>query len=325
MTSALVRRIAARYEIRRVAREVYASSRPLRSRTAGVQDLTVQVLEAFGQGFVEPLSRGRIAASLVARKLKNLVSLFSKAPQLWGQLKKTLLKDAPEWEGIRSVPAIIKWLPGKIHQLMVDGAKYAGRFIDALFQRSPFNLLAVGSKNLLSVNAILNKLLEHLKANAPEKLRVFASKVGGYVEGRVLTAAAWVKENFPRLVEIGSKILNNPVVLWALYWYIWNNVQEFEWDAASLAKAAVGAITFEDLWGSIPGSAIGKVLTVLTQGSLDTYALLPYALLLRISYALASGYLKWTKGSIFPDWDRLESTLGLDLSPFHSGGRLQAL
>jgi hypothetical protein len=320
MTSPFARKIAARYQVRLIAREVYAASRPLQSRTAGLQHFTVDVLEAFGQGFVEPLSKGRIAASLVTRKLKNLVSLFSKVPRLWGQLKKTLLKDAPDWEGVKSLPAIIKWLPSKIHQLMVDGAKYASRFIDALFKRSPFDLLAAGSDSLLSVNGLLNRILDHLKAKAPQQFKVFASKVGGYVEGKVLSAAAWVKESFPALVEVGSKVLNNPLVIWALYWYIWNRVQEFEWDAASLAKAAVGALTFEDLWASLPGSAIGKVLTVLTGGVLDTYALLPYALLARIAFALASGYLRWNGGKILPDWERLESTLGLKPDFFESAG-----
>ena len=297
--------------IRQAAREACAG-RVFRRRTAAVRDFTPEVVEAIGQGFVEPLARRRMTAANVAGKIKHLVSLITKAPQLWTQLKKGLFKDAPEWEGLRSIPAFLKWLPHKVHDLSVEGAKALSKFFDVLFSHLPLAMLTAGTKHLLSVNDMLNQIIDVLKAHSPQAFRKFAQHVGGYVKGRVLpSAAAWAKENLPTILRVGKKILNNPVVIWAIYWFIWFNVAEFEWDAKALAKAAVGAMSFEDLWVSLPGSAIGRIIAVATGGSLGNFALLPYVILARIVWALGAHYLEWNGGKITPNWTKMEAAFGL--------------
>jgi len=312
-TQRLASRVAARYLIRQASREAYALSIGFRrGRTAALHDFTPEVVEAFGQGFVEPLARRRVTAAGVAGKIKNLVSLIAKAPQLWAQLKAHLFGDAPPWEGLKSIPAIVKWLPGKLHQLVASCTKLFGKFVEKLFGYNPFSLLAAGPKRLMSVNDFLNRLLGCLKNLAPQALKDFAHKIGGHIEGHLLSFAQWAKENTPRIVEIGSKILNSPLVLWPVYWFIWYNVQEFEWDMKSLAKAAVGDMSFADLWASLPGSAIGRAVSAATGFALGNYALLPYAILLRISWAISMHYLERHGIEIVPNWHKMEAAFGLE-------------
>lgn len=316
--STLVQRVAARYVVRRAAREACSDFR--RHRHAGLRDLTPEVLEAFGQSFVGGLSRREVTAGLVLRKLKNLTRIFTKIPTLWTMLKERFMSDfpdAPEVRGLRDVPALVMWLPKVLNHIIMRGTKLMGRALAELFQHLPLSLFTAGKNRLLGVNDLLNQVLLFLKEHSPSAFRNLSGKIGVFVKSRVLPGLKdWAEENLPTFLGAGSKalarlgkLLNHPVVLWYVYWFIWSNVAEFEWDAQALARAAAGDLTFRDLWESLPGSALGLVIAkVFAPG---TFTLLPYVIAARLLYCLGARYLEWSDGALLPDWSRMEESLGL--------------
>lgn len=320
MPSLLVRRIAARHQIRQAAREA-CQSRSFRQRSAALQSFTPEVVEAFGQHFTTRLAAGHITAAGVLKKLQNLVRVFAKAPQLWINLKEHFARDfpgAPEFRGLRDIPALIRWLPKVLDHLVRQGAKLLGKAVEKAFSHLPLSLFTAGERRLLTMNDILNRILAFLKDNAPAAFKRLASKTGAYVKSHVLPSiGAWAQENIPTFLHVGTKAfsllekaLNHPVILWAVYWYIWSNVTEFEWDAKALGNAATGNLTFRELWASLPGAAFGRLLSLLF--SPGTFSLLPYVIAIRLLYCLGAHYLEWNGGQIVPDWQRMGKSFGVD-------------
>lgn len=282
-------RLTNRYLLRLAVQEV-CSTPQFQSRTASLRDLTPAVLEAFGQALLP--SHGRVAGNFFS-KIKGFLSALTKAPQVWEAIKKFLR--------VTKITDLVGAISKLIHQA------YAGLLhaVNGLFKVFPFYLFRLPKNQVLSLNALLNALLGVLKAKSPKAFHDIGSKIGGFVKGHLLSAQEWWHENgkalMPGLISVLKKVFDNPVMRTALYWYIWNEVTEFEWDLNGLTKAAMGQITMDELLASLPSSGMGALLGKVVSG---TFTLLPQAILARMVWLITSHFFSAESGEIKIHWER---------------------
>ena len=254
----LVQAVADRYLVRRACLEALAEHRV---RTASM-GLTAQTLEAFATAFYLPYQRGKVAFGQLLRRLKDLVVQFTKAPMVWEKFKQLLgVKDLTD-------------LPGLVRDLAKRGYGALRGLVVKAFSKFPLKIYTLEHSKLLSLNALIEKLLK--------KFPRFHNWIITKAKPRVDQFDQWLKEHLPGV---------STVLLVAVYFFIWFNVQEFEWDLKGLMDALTGAISLSDLLLSLPSSALGLLLNSL---GLGTFSLLPVAFIARLVVLLAARYLEWT-------------------------------
>lgn len=277
----IAQQVADRYAIRLASREAYASA-GFHSRSAALQDLTPEVLEAFGTAFVFPALNHKTRLALLGglgRKLKSLLNFFKKAPQAWQRIKDFL--------GIES----IREIPRKLKDWAKKGLKALRKALKPVIQDNPVAALYFVPKTKMpSVTDALNRIVE-----SSPRVKSMLDRVNT----RVVKPLDKILEESRVL-----RTLARPLLAAAFIW-IWLNVAEISWDMEGLIKGFTGSISLGELLGSLPESALGLLVATLFPG-IGTFALLPATVMARIVYLLYKKVLSWVKGKGFViHWNKL--------------------
>ena len=254
----LMERVAARYRIRQAA--YWAAAELQRGpRTASSHEMTGDVLAAFGEAFyLTPHGKQAGLGSLrnLAKRLKQLGKLFTKAPRLWEKFKRLV--------GIESLTD----LPRALKDLAQRGFAALKKVVQRMFSTMPLKIYTLRG----GLNDVLSQVLRQVPG-----LEKFLRRVKG--KGDEL--GRWLKEKAPAL---------SSVLIVAIFLFIWLNVVEFEWNLNDLTDALMGNIGLGDLLASLPGSAIGFLMNSLGFG---VFTLLPATIVLRVLWLMHKGYLVW--------------------------------
>lgn len=251
--------VADQYLVRLASRQ--AALHCNRMKTASYQ-VNPYILESFANAFFLPYMQGRrVAFGAILKKLKELGKAFTKIPKLWEKLKALL--------GIESLTE----LPKVLSDLAKKGYTTLRKVVAAAFNKWPLHIYTVEKAKVLTLNGIL----EQFMAKFPD----FKKWLTSHVKPKVDQLDHWLKENLPTL----SKVL-----MIGIYFWIWFNVTEFEWDIRTLTDILTGSISLSDLLTSIPGSILGFLMNSLGFG---TFTLLPAALAVRIAYLTITKYVSW--------------------------------
>jgi hypothetical protein len=265
-------RVAARHQVRQVARRVTAdlgldevtktaSADGHGSEKHSLRGITAEALSAFAEAFWLPQQGGvtlrRASLRSLTKRLRQLGQMFKKAPRLWDQFKRLL--------GVESLTD----LPRLLKELAAQGKKALGRFFGKALNTFPLQIFTIKG-------AGLNDLLRNISAQVPG-----LDKALSRVKARANVMGDWLRKHAPRL----SKVL-----IIAAFIFIWMNVVEFEWNLSDLGNALTGNIALGDLLASLPGSTLGFLMNGLGFG---TFTLLPAALVARILWLMHKGYIVW--------------------------------
>jgi hypothetical protein len=248
--------------------------------------LTPEALEAFASFWIPP--KGKVAFGGIIKRLKQLAEAFKKAPRLWEQFKKVI--------GAESLADI----PGAIKDLAKKGRDVLKGVVGKLFGTWPLKIYTLEKSKLLSFQTILDRLLK--------KHPKFTHWLDSKVKPKVNQFDIWLRENIP----VVSRAL-----LVAVYFFIWFNVIEFEWDFHSLTEALTGNMSLVDLLGSLPSSAVGALLSSL---GLGMFSLLPAAFVARLAWLIAHRYVHWTGKGFEFDMERLSNDLGMSVQELEAEG-----
>lgn len=268
----LSQQVADRYLVRLAVREVCAS-KAFKRRTAALNDLTPEVLEAFGTAFYLPTHQKRVAFGGLVGKLKKLVDLFKRVPKVWERIKQFL--------GIKGITDI----PKKIKEWAKRGKDAIIKTFRELAHTFPFSLYFIPQNKMPG----LTDMLTRITGNAPWMAKALAAA-----------------KNFAKpLDELAEKskilrMLRRPVVA-AIFIWIWFNVAELTWDIESLILGFTGGMSFEDLLTTLPESGIGLLAAMAGLG----YGALPITFIGRIIYLAAKKFIEWTKGNIVVHWQKM--------------------
>lgn len=259
-------RVAARYRVRQAARQAAAGLYSPGSRTAAAREINADTLTAFGEAFWLPAMTGtramRRQAGLgglraMAKRLKQLGKLFTKAPRLWEDFKRLV--------GVKSMTE----LPGALKDLAKRGYNALRKIVGKAFDTFPLKMFLIKGTSL---NDYLSKV-----TNAVPGLDQALARV----KGKADVIGNWLRKHAPAV---------STVVIVAIFLFIWMNVLEFEWNLSDLTKALIGQISLGDLLASLPGSALGYLMNGL---GFSTFALLPAALVGRMLWLMHKGYVQW--------------------------------
>jgi len=276
--AAAINRVADRYLIRLAARKA-CDTPAFHRRQASLFDFTPEVLEIMAAEFYLPMHEGKVAFGSLVKRFKQLTQVFTKVPQLWGQFKKTI-----GVESLADIPAALKGLAKRGYNALKTS-------LQMIFDTWPLKLYTLDKGKLSGIS----KLIEQLSKRHPE----FKHWLDAKVKPRVNQFDMWLREKSPVLSKI---------VLVAVFFWIWFNVVEFEWDLKSLTDVLVGNLTLADLLDSLPGSAIGFLLKVFRIGSLT---LLPATIAARLLYLIWHRYVVWTGSGFRVDWELLSDDIGV--------------
>jgi len=258
----LSQKVAGRYLVRMAARKVCAS-KSFSRRTASLHDLTPEVLEAFGEGFM--LFEGRVAFRGLVKKLKKLVDFFKKAPRAWERIKQFL--------GIKS----IKDIPKAIKEWAKKGLIALKGLLKQATETFPLSLFFIPHGKMPGVTDLMNRIM----ANHPGLAKALNS-----IKGKAVHIDKWLNKYLPRLKK---------PLLAAIFIWVWFNVAELSWDFEGLLAGFTGNISFGELLASLPESGIGLLAAVAGLG----YGALPVTLIMRIMYLVAKKYIRWEPGKGF--------------------------
>jgi hypothetical protein len=263
--------------IRQAAIEACASQSK-RIRQAGMEDLTPEVVATFGEVFYLPTYHaGARQAGLInlARKLKELVKfLVGKGKALWGKLKELL-----------GVEKITQLRPAHIKELAKKGYNALKRAVAKAFDTWPLKIYTLEKGKLMGVSDLINKLTDKFP-----KLKGWMDKARPKVD----QLDKWLRKYLPGISQIAMV---------AIFFWIWLNVVEFEWDLNALGQVLMGQITLGDLLSSLPGSAIGALMNGL---GLGTFTLLPIVFVVRLLYLMAHRYITFSGGSFHLNMDAIQ-------------------
>lgn len=213
-------------------------------------------MAAFGEAFCLPMVR-RAGLRAMAKRLKQLGEIFTKAPRLWEDFKRLV--------GIKSLTD----LPKALKDLAKRGYNALRKIIGKAFDTFPLKMFLIKGTSL---NDYLAKITAQVPGldRALSKVREQADIIGD-----------WLRKHAPRV---------STVVIVAIFIFIWMNVLEFEWNLSDLTKALIGQISLGDLLASLPGSALGYLMNGL---GFSTFGMLPAALVARMLWLMGKGYVVW--------------------------------
>lgn len=250
-------RVVARYQVRQLAFRVASELKG--PRTAASQEINGEVLAAFAEAFCVS-SQDRVAKinlRSLGKKLKQLGTLFKKAPRVWEQFKKLV--------GVKSLSD----LPRVLKDLAKRGLDLLKKSLSKLFNTMPFRMYTIGGMGLNDLMVKLTKQIPGL------------DKILGRLKAKGDQLGIWLREKAPVI---------SGVLIVAIFIFIWLNVTEFEWDLHYLSKVLAGQIMFGDLLASLPGSGLGFLMNSLGFG---TFTLLPATMVMRAMWLYQKDYLVW--------------------------------
>jgi hypothetical protein len=269
--------VSQRYFLLKAAREVCYGDGFL-ARTASLDDLTPEVLAAFGELLIQP--SGKVAFGNILGKLKKVYDLFKKIPSLWTKFKEIL--------GIDSLTDI----PGKIKEWVKAGADVLKKVIRKALEVFPLALFFVPKKKMPGLTDLLARLVKASPklANALEKVKTN------------------IIEPLDKMLNKHLPTLKRPLLAFAFAW-VWINVAEISWDVEGLLRGFTGGISLGELFVSLPESGIGLIVGVLGGSS---WSILPIILVARIAWLVAQKILEWVpKKGFLVHWREV----GVDASP----------
>lgn len=254
-----------------------------RPRTAALRDLTPRVMEAFVASFWLPWHPGKITKTAIfgglVKKVKQLWEVFKKLPHLWGQFKKLL--------GVESLTDI----PGAIADLVKKGAAALKAAVHKAFDKWPLKLYTVEKGKLSNLSEILAKLMA--------KLPKFKHWLETKAKPQVDAFDKWIRKYLPGISHLA---------LVAIYFWIWMNVVEFEWDMKSFTDVLTGSITLGDLLTSLPSAGLGFLLNGFGFG---TFTLLPAVTAARVLYLMAHHVVGWTSNGFEINAEKVSEIAGV--------------
>ena len=269
-------RVTDRYMIRLAVREIVVAPE-FHARSAALQDLTPQVLEAFGEGFLLPARTASFGG--LVKSLSKLLDFFKKAPKAWERIKQFL--------GIESLSDI----PGAIKEWAKRGLVALRKLFGHIPDIFPLAALFIPKGK----GPTLSDLIHRIMAKNP----LIARALEG-INGGVVKIDEWLDKYLPTLKR---------PLLAAAFIYIWMNVGELSWDIPTLINGFLGAISFGDLIASLPESALGKlILSLGFGGSLGPVWMgaFPIAIVFRLIWLVRGGYVEWVPGKGFlVKWDKI--------------------
>jgi len=251
--------------IYKIAQAACNDNRRRKLRQAGITDLTPEVVAAFGYHFTRRPAGQRQALNLIklAKKLKALVVFFAgKGKALWGKFKALL-----------GVDSLTQLRPKHIADLAKKGYAVLKGAFHKSFSHWPLKLFTLDKGKIAGVNDLINKLMERYPK--------FKNWLQTKVKPKVDQLDAWLRKYLPGISH---------VAMVAIYFWIWMNVVEFEWDLNALGQVLMGNLTLGDLLASLPGSVLGALMNGLGFG---TFTLLPAITAARIIYLLMHNYLEY--------------------------------
>lgn len=264
-------RVLRRYLVRQHVHSLCASD-SFRYRHASLRDLTSSVIEELATEFIITGS-SKIALLQIGAKIKKLIDLFRKAPQLWTKIKDTL--------GIQGITDI----PSKLRDWAKQGRDYIKKLAKGIASTFPLSLYTIPKGKMPS----LTDLLERIMKNSPF-LQKALSKINTHV---VQPLDRWIEKYIPR---VGKPIKA------AIFIYVWLNVAEISWDMKGLLAGFTGNISIGELFSSLPESGIGLLLALGGVG----YHLLPITILARLIWLVGAHYLQWEAGKGFKvNWAKI--------------------
>lgn len=255
-------RVAARYLIRCAAREVARERRAARMVASG---LSADVLAAFGEASVDGVASGRVTVAGVASRMRELVALFTRAPEAWEQLKRVM--------GASSLLD----LPGKVSELVKGAAAHLRAAGESLARSVPVLqiYLEVGTR-LPAVGEWLSTMYDKL----PGPVRAAVSRI----TSKVKSLAQWLDELVGK--NDVAKLVGRAASA-AIFAYVWMNVAELSWDLPGILRGFSGQLSFSELVETLPESGLGLLVSLLFPGipqKLVFNAFLPITVALRLAY-----------------------------------------
>lgn len=266
---ALAQRITCRHMIRVAVDQATYGKSTIRTASALDRKMIVACLEVATLG--TDLEKTAGLGNLIA-KAKKLWEMVKKAPSLW-----TKLKEALGVESFQDLPKVFKEWGQK-------GLGVMRKMVDKMKSTFPISLYIASKSKMPSLTDLLGRIV----ASSP-KLEAALKAVNTKV---LMPLDTWIEKNAPNL----TRPLKAAVFVW-----VWLNVAEISWDMKSLMDGFTGAISFGELFASLPESGIGAVLAVLGVG----YHLLPISILARIVWLVGKNLISWKNGSLVIHWDKI--------------------
>lgn len=265
----LAQRIACRHTIRVAVLQATQGTSTIRTASALDRDMIVACLEVATLNTSLEKTAGLGTLVTKARKIWETVK---KAPKLWEKLKEAL--------GVES----FQDLPKAFKEWGQKGLGVMRKLVDKMRSTFPISLYIASKSKMPSLTDLLGRVVA-----ANPKLEAALKAVNTKV---LMPLDQWIEKNAPNL----TRPLKAAVFIW-----VWLNVAEISWDMKSLMDGFTGAISFGELFASLPESGIGAVLAVLGVG----YHLLPVSILARIVWMVGKNLISWKNGSLVIHWEKI--------------------
>ena len=220
------------------------------------------------------------------RRANQLVSAFSerKASVLSRirELGNILTKFPKAWEIIRRVLGISSIQD--IKSIAASAKSVLRKILTRLRETFPLNLFFDGKRKMPSLTEILAKIAKR----SPTLDKVMKGVKAG---------ADWID----RMLKKHLPTLSKPLLA-AIFIYVWVNVTEISWDLEGILKGFMGQVSLSELFGSLPESGIGALISLTGVG---TFYFVPISIVARISWLVANHYITWENGSVIVHWEKM--------------------
>ncbi len=238
-------RVVQRHMVRLACQVAYDQVPNLKK--AHTSDLSLEAIQVIAkhltadsrQDFTE-----RKAFMSIVKKVKQLITLFKKAPQAWGKFKDML--------GITSSGVgLIKEIDTKLGNLLEEGKRKLSTLSRKILQELP--LLRLVGEVLDEQNrweGLINKYKQHMPdsvRSALEKIERGTTKLGEFLDGILGTSKT-------------LKALSAPIKIY-LFFQIWDWFADF--DFRVVVAGILGTISFSDLVSMLPGEGIEIILELI--------------------------------------------------------------
>lgn len=239
-------RIVQRHMVRLACQVAYDQSPKMKK--AHASDFSYEAIQVIAkhltansrQDFTE-----RKAFMSIVKKVKQLITLFNKAPQAWEKFKAMLGVTAT------NPVALIKDIDQRLGALLERGKKELSRVSKKILKELP--MLRLVGEVLEEQNrwdTLINKYKQHMPdsvRSALEKIERGTTKLGEFLDGILGTSRT-------------LKALSAPIKIY-LFFQIWDWFADFDFRA--VVAGILGTISFSDLVAMLPGEGIEIILELI--------------------------------------------------------------
>lgn len=232
----------------------------------------------------------------VMGRVKDLLKLFDKVPNLWQKLKDSL--DLPDDFNDMNFMSKGKVLFDKVKALLAEGKRTLGNVFAKLKETFPVSLFFVPSQKMPGLTDLLQMLAEEVP----------------WLKKKLDQAGKFLK-SIDDVMNKYLPTLKKPLLA-AIFIYVWFNVAELTWDIPSIVRGFLGQISLGELFGSFPESIIGFLVGLALPG-MGTFGALPITLIARLAWLVANHFLEWVPGKgLKVHWEKLGiEPVGPDVVP----------